>query len=189
MISETGQMVAGVSSYAPPMPVPPEDPLAAPSPVKRLAAKAAQTDMGMRCAAWYLKHVVPRVEPAISHWSHGRLTCLPITPIVFLHTQGARTGEPRVIPLTYFTDGDDVILIASNYGLARHPAWYHNVKSHPEVTLRARGAEGQYVVREAVDRERERLWALATQWTPPLAKYQTMAGRRLIPIMRCVPAS
>src|SRR5262249_44590915 len=164
------------------MPVPPEDPLAAPSLVKRLAANAAGTDVGMRCAAWYLKNVVPRVEPALDRWSRGRVTSLPITPIIFLHARGARTGQPRVTPLTYFTDGDDVILIASNYGLPRHPAWYYNVKSHREVTLRARSREGQYVVHEAADRERERLWALAIQWTPPLAKYQTMAGGRLIPV-------
>ena len=44
------------------------------------------------------------------------MTCLPITPVVFLQTHGARTGEPRSTLLTYFTDGDDVILIASNYG-------------------------------------------------------------------------
>jgi deazaflavin-dependent oxidoreductase (nitroreductase family) len=169
------------------MPVPPEDPLAAPSPVKRVAAKLAQTDLGMRCAGWYLRHVVPRIEPAFYRLSRGRLTSLPITPIVFLHTRGVRTGVPRVTPLTYFTDGDDVILIASNYGLHRHPAWYHNVKSHPQVRLRARGREGRYVVAEALDGERERLWALAVRWTPPLAKYQTMAGTRAIPVMRCTP--
>jgi deazaflavin-dependent oxidoreductase (nitroreductase family) len=171
------------------MPVPPEDPLAAPPLVKRLAAKAAGTDVGMRCAGWYLKHAVPRIEPVFYRWTRGRLTCLPITPIVFLHTRGARTGKPRVTPLTYFTDGDDVILIASNYGLPWHPAWYFNVKSHPEIMLRARGREGRYVVYETVDGERERLWALATRWTPPLTKYQTMADGRVIPVMRCAPVA
>jgi len=50
------------------------------------------------------------------------MTSLPITPVVILETLGARTGEPRVAPLTYFTDGDDVILIASNHGRAHNPA-------------------------------------------------------------------
>ena len=36
-----------------------------------------------------------------------------------------------MIPLAYFTDGDDVILIASNYGSTRHPAWYHNLSPIP----------------------------------------------------------
>ena len=167
--------------------LPREDPLAAPSLPKRVASTVARSDVGMRCAAWYLRNVVARIEPALSHWSGGRLTSLPITPVVFLQTNGVRTSEPRTALLTYFTDGDDVILIASNYGRPRNPAWYHNVKSHPEVTLRARGREGRYLVTEAVDAERDRLWALATEWTPPLLKYQAMAGDRTIPVMRCVP--
>jgi deazaflavin-dependent oxidoreductase (nitroreductase family) len=167
--------------------LPPEDPLAAPPAAKRLATFVAGSEKGMRCAAWYLKHIVPRVEPALSRWSAGRMTSLPITPVVFLRTIGARTGEARVTPLTYFTDGDDVILIASNYGRPKHPARYFNVRSHPEVTLRARGREGRYAARETADAERDRLWALATRWTPPLTRYQTMAGGRTIPVMRCVP--
>ena len=167
--------------------LPQEDPLAAPPLPKRAASTVARSDVGMRCAAWYLRNVVPRIEPALSHWSGGRLTSLPITPVVFLQTNGVRTSEPRTAVLTYFTDGDDVILIASNYGRPTNPAWYHNVKSHPEVTLRARGREGRYLVSEAVDAERDRLWALATGWTPPLLKYQAMAGDRTIPVMRCVP--
>ena len=171
------------------MPVPPEDARRAPSAITRLAATAAETDVGMRCAAWYLKNVVPRIEPALYRWTHGRLTSLPIAPIVFLHTRGAKTSEPRITPLTYFTDGDDVVLIASNYGLPRHPAWYYNVKAHPEVTLQARGREGRYAVREAVNAEREQLWALAMRRYPPLRKYQEMAGERQIPVLRCIPTA
>jgi len=36
-------------------------------------------------------------------------------------------------PLVYFTDGEDVILTASNYGGARHPGWYDNLIAHPAV--------------------------------------------------------
>ena len=167
--------------------IPREDPRVAPSAVKRFATIVANSDTGMRCAAWYLKNVVPRIEPALSRWSSGRVTSLPITPVVFLQTNGARTSKPRATLLTYFTDGDDVILIASNYGRPRHPAWYHNVKSQPEVRLRARGQAGRYLVHETAGAERDRLWALATSWTPPLLKYQAMAGDRTIPVMRCAP--
>ena len=113
------------------------------------------------------------------------MTALPMTPVVFLHAMGARTGKQRVTLLTYFTDGDDVILIASNYGRPRHPAWLYNVRSHPEVTLRARGRQGRYRARETAGAERDRLWDLATRWTPPLARYQAMAGGRTIPVIRC----
>jgi deazaflavin-dependent oxidoreductase (nitroreductase family) len=170
-------------------PVPPVDPRAAKSLARRLASRAAGTDVGLRIAGWYLRNMVPRVEPALSGWTSGHLTSLPITPVVFLHAVGARTGEPRVTLLTYFTEGDDVILIASNYGRPTNPAWYHNVKSRADVTLRARGREGRYRVHETTGAERDRLWSLAVQWTPPLARYQSMTGGRTIPVMRCQPST
>ena len=43
-------------------------------------------------------------------------------PMVVLRSTGAKSGEQRDVPLGYFTDGDDVILIASNYGQTRHPS-------------------------------------------------------------------
>ena len=65
----------------------------------------------------------------------------------------AHTGERRVTLLTYFADGDDVIRMASNYRITKHPAWYFNVKSHRAVTLLAGGREGRYVVRETTNAE------------------------------------
>jgi deazaflavin-dependent oxidoreductase (nitroreductase family) len=47
-------------------------------------------------------------------------------------TTGAKSGQPREVQLTYFHDGPDPILIASNYGGPKHPQWYHNLKAHPE---------------------------------------------------------
>ena len=168
--------------------LPRQDPTAPPTALRRLAARLADSRLGMLGAGWYLEHVVSRIEPVLDRWSGGRVTSLPITPVVFLEGIGARTGDPRVTPLTYFTDGDDVILVGSNYGRSRQPAWYHNVKQHPTVTLRAGGRAGPYTVGEVVGPERDRLWALAVGWTPPLRRYQAMAGRRLLPIMRCTPA-
>jgi F420H(2)-dependent quinone reductase len=52
--------------------------------------------------------------------------------------------EGRSPPLAYFTDGDDVILIASNGGAPHHPAWYHNLVANPEVELWAKGAASRW---------------------------------------------
>ena len=57
-------------------------------------------------------------------------------PVVVLASTGARSGQQRETPLLYFTDGDDVILTASNYGGARHPGWHYNLVAHPECELR-----------------------------------------------------
>ena len=42
---------------------------------------------------------------------------------------GAKSGRTRTSALVYFTDRGRVILIASNFGESRNPAWYHNIKA------------------------------------------------------------
>ena len=69
-----------------------------------------------------LRKVAMPFEPTVMKATRGRLTLSPTLPVVVLTSVGARSGERREVPLAYFTDGDDVILIASNYGGSRHPA-------------------------------------------------------------------
>jgi deazaflavin-dependent oxidoreductase (nitroreductase family) len=109
--------------------------------------------------------------PCSSGLSRGRISTIAVTPVVLLTHTGARSGTRRTTPLIYFTDHDRVILIASNYGSSHHPAWYHNVKANPEVTLSARGFQGPFIGTEVTGAERDRLWALATGW---LAGYLNM---------------
>lgn len=106
-----------------------------------------------------------------------------VIPEVLLTHTGAKTGEQRITPLTYFTDGGRVVCIASNYGGRKHPAWYHNVKANPRVTLSCRGYEGTFIAEEATGAERERLFALATQFMPSYAAYQKTTGGRQIPVI------
>ena len=101
---------------------------------------------------------------------------------------GAKSGIKRQTPLIYFTDGDRVILIASNYGGARHPAWYHNVKANPRVTLFGGGYVGPFVGEEVTGAEYDRLWALAKQWQAGYRQYETSAGNRRIPLLAFTPA-
>ena len=102
---------------------------------------------------------------------------------VLLTSTGAKSGAQRATPLIYFTDGDRVILVASNYGGTRHPAWYHNVKANPQVTLLAGGVEGRFVGEEVTGAERERLWALAKKWNPGYEQYESSAKGRHIPLL------
>jgi deazaflavin-dependent oxidoreductase (nitroreductase family) len=108
--------------------------------------------------------------------------------VLLTHT-GARSGTRRTTPLIYFTDRDRVILIASNYGSTCHPAWYHNVKANPEVTLSAWGFEGPFVGAEVTGADRDRLWALATSWLAGYEQYQRSAGGRQIPLLAFTPAN
>lgn len=139
---------------------------------------------------WVGIHLSSRIDPFLLRISGGRVSTFAGAPVVNLTVPGRRSGEPRSSALLYFTQGDEVVLIASSFGREKHPAWYHNVMAHPEVALEARGRHGRYVAREVAGEERDRLYGLATLIYPGYADYEVRAaeaGRR-IPVLVLEPA-
>src|SRR5204862_526488 len=69
--------------------------------------------------------------------NHGVVTEGPFTgrDVLLLTTTGAKTGQPRTHPLVYTRDGDRYLVIASKGGAPTNPAWYHNLRANPEVTV------------------------------------------------------
>src|SRR5262249_45551149 len=102
---------------------------------------------------------------------------------------GARSGKRREIPLAYFTDGDDVILIASNYGRTRHPAWYHNLVANPECELHIGRRGGRFVAHKVEGADHDRLYALAVDRLNRVFALEEKRSRefRTIPVMRLTP--
>jgi deazaflavin-dependent oxidoreductase (nitroreductase family) len=92
-----------------------------------------------------------------------------------------------VTPLLYFSDGDDAVVIASNYGRERHPAWLANVKANPDVQLQARGRGGRYRARVAEPAERDRLFGLAQRLTRVYGSYEQRATERTIQVVVLSP--
>ena len=56
-------------------------------------------------------------------------------PVLLLSTTGRKSGQRRTTPLVYTMDGDDFVLIASNGGAPKHPAWYLNLMANPDATV------------------------------------------------------
>src|SRR5262245_7488116 len=80
--------------------------------------------------------------------------------MLLLTTTGARSGAPHTTPMMYMRDGDRLVVYASNAGAARHPAWYHNLVAHPDVTVEV--GSDRFAATAAVTEgdERDRLWRL-----------------------------
>ncbi|MGZ8812634.1 MAG: nitroreductase family deazaflavin-dependent oxidoreductase [Mycobacterium sp.] len=131
----------------------------------------------------FLRRYGWRLDRALIKLSNGHVSMSMVIPEVLLTHTGAKSGQKRSTPLTYFTDGGRVIVIASNYGDARHPGWYHNVKANPRVTLSSRGYQGTFVGEEMLGDERDRLFELATQYMPNYAGYQKTTKGRRIPVV------
>lgn len=153
----------------------------------RPAIRAYATILRTPPGRWLSIHVAPRVDPPLLRISGGRLSSGMVLPTALLTTIGAKSGAERVNPVLYFHDGDDVIIIASSYGRDRHPAWFHNLRAHPQVKISKTG-DGPWRAASIVsdDVEQTRLWALADAVYPLFADYRERAAavNRTIPIVR-----
>ena len=55
--------------------------------------------------------------------------------LLLLHHTGRRSGKLYVTPLLFIEDGDKCVLIGSNGGAEKAPAWVDNVAAMPEVVI------------------------------------------------------
>ena len=88
--------------------------------------------------------------------NHGVVSQPPF-PILLLTTTGARTGRSATVPLGFAVDDNGrVFVMASKAGAPKHPAWFHNLKANPSVTveLGERSFQAQAVVTEGEERDR-----------------------------------
>lgn len=108
---------------------------------------------------------------------------------MLLTTIGAKSVLRRVLPLAYATDGETLILIASNYGRPGHPSWYRNLIANPTVEVLAGERSGTYRADEITDaREREAAWDKALDVYAGYGDYEARAADRTIPLVRLTPS-
>ena len=134
---------------------------------------------------WLAEKVSWKLDPFLLGITGGRISTAWPIPTALLETHGARTGRRRRNATIYFHDGDRVTIVASYRGEPRHPAWYFNVRAHPDVVYGGQRFRAQIVTDPA---EQQRLWALADRVFPPFALYRDWAARanRSIPIVQLV---
>jgi deazaflavin-dependent oxidoreductase (nitroreductase family) len=104
-------------------------------------------------------------------------------PVLLLTTIGAKTGRPRVTPLNFSTDGDRVVVIASNAGSARHPAWYRNLVANPEVTIELGSETFKARASTAEEPERTRLFDRQAAVMTFFNGYRKRVKARQIPVV------
>jgi len=100
-------------------------------------------------------------------------------PILLLTTTGRRTGKPRTTPLYYVTDGENIVVVASNAGRPRHPFWWLNLQKNPQADVQVRNDKRRVKAEEASGEERERLWRLVVETHPGYEEFQKTAKRQI----------
>ncbi|WP_432829463.1 nitroreductase/quinone reductase family protein [Dactylosporangium sp. CA-092794] len=102
--------------------------------------------------------------------------------LLLLTTTGRRSGRRHTSPVGCARDGDRILIFASNAGLPHHPAWYHNLRADPRVTVEL-GAETFEARAEVLGgEERDRRYAEQGRRVPAYAAYQERTDR-VIPVV------
>lgn len=99
--------------------------------------------------------------------------------ILLLTTTGRKTGKTHTTPLGYFEHDGGYVIIASNGGADKHPAWFLNLKSNPDVNLEIKGKKIAAKAAEADVKTRKELWAKLTSLSPHYAPYATKTKREI----------
>lgn len=147
--------------------------------------------VGSKFGGWYMTRIAPHIDRLLLRISKGRWSTIAVGGEVtaLLTTIGAKSGKPRQTPLAYFTDGERIILIASNGGGKTHSAWYYNLRANPQAQITILDETKTYVARESMGEERAILWQKAVDFYPGYAKYQERVPHRKIPVMVMTPIS
>ncbi len=133
-------------------------------------------------------NLAAKVDPLLLRVSGGRVATTAFFPVVTLITRGRKSGQERQTPLVYFSQGEQVILIASSFGREKNPAWYYNATAESQVELLVKGDRLPYTVRETEGEERERLLDLAEELYAGYGDYRRRtAGIREIPVLALSP--
>lgn len=100
-------------------------------------------------------------------------------PLLLLHHVGARSGDARVTPVMYQDIGGSYAVFGSNAGRDGHPAWYHNLRAHPQVNIEVGTNTVQVTARVAGDAERAPIWATQKRDYPAFADYERGTDRQI----------
>jgi deazaflavin-dependent oxidoreductase (nitroreductase family) len=129
---------------------------------------------------------------ALDRISGGRLSTARPTArrlgVLFLTTTGHRSGEPRRNGLYFVEDGSSFVVVASNAGAPKDPAWWRNLQATPAATVELGGRAISVRTRQATADEHARLWPEFVRRDATFAEYER-AAKRPIAVVILEPAS
>jgi F420H(2)-dependent quinone reductase len=133
------------------------------------------TGMGATALRWTGKLNVP-----LYRVSGGRIgSRVGRAPVLLLTTTGRKSGQKRTAPVVYLADGERMIVIGSNAGHSRVPAWSLNLKANPEAEIEVGRKRTKVRARVAEGEERAELWRKANQQLDVFDDYKMRTDRQI----------
>ena len=138
----------------------------------RFYAKFSNT-IGARGLRWAGKLNIPAYK-----LSGGRIGAkVGDAPVLLLTTTGRKSGEPRTAPVVYLERGEAMVVIDTNAGNEKLPAWSHNLKAKPEAEVQIGKRRLEVTARVAAGAEREELWRACNEQYGGFDEYITWMKR------------
>jgi len=111
--------------------------------------------------------------------------------LVIIHSIGAKSGEERLSPVLGLRQGDGWLVAASAAGAPKHPAWYHNLMAHPDVTIEAL-VDGKIehvdvTAAEVPESDYDASWAKFVEASEQFEEYKKTTEGRRMPVLLLSP--
>lgn len=132
--------------------------------------------------------LMSRLNTWIYRMSKGRIGSRFVNdaPVLLLTTIGRKSGKERTTPVLYLEDGSNLVVVASQGGMDRHPLWYLNLRANPEVSVQVGEQRSERLAHVASEQERLRLWPQLVAMYPDFDSYQSWTERE-IPVVVLAP--
>jgi deazaflavin-dependent oxidoreductase (nitroreductase family) len=140
--------------------------------------------------SWMFARSAHHIDRPVHRLTRGRHTFASLVaglPVVMLTTTGAKSGQPRTVPVLGIPSPDGLAVIASNYGQVRHPGWYHNLRARPEAEVVVDGVHRHVRAVEATGERRARIWQEGLRMYPGFDQYERRASHRDISVFVLEP--
>jgi deazaflavin-dependent oxidoreductase (nitroreductase family) len=137
--------------------------------------RAVQSFASTKPGAWVFQKTLYPMDRMLYSKSGGRITVAGIMaglPVIVLTTTGAKSGQPRTMPLIGIPMGDGLAVLGTNYGQKPTPGWVYNLKADPSAIVEYRGISVEVVARLATPSEAEDAFALAAKVYPAYSEYR-----------------
>jgi deazaflavin-dependent oxidoreductase (nitroreductase family) len=123
--------------------------------------------------------VASRIDPLIFRATKGRFTSTgrPTLPMLALTTTGRRSGQRRTVQLAYVPDGEDWLVVASNWGQENHPAWSHNLLADPDASVLVDGEERPVRAEQLSEGQKQAVWPDVERVVPQQKVYPDLTDR------------
>ena len=141
--------------------------------------------------SWLFARILHHIDRPVHRLTRGRFTFASLVagiPVVMLTTTGAKSGQSRTVPVLGIPVEGGVAIIGSNYGQQRNPAWYHNLRAHPEAEIVVDGVLHRVRAVEAEGERRAQIWELGRRIYPGYDQYERRAAHRQIRVFVLEPA-